>query len=109
VRERRFIDEVVARSTGISYPAINSSVLSDIAIHLPPLSDQRDIASYLDRETARIDALVAEKERMLVLLEHKRAALISRAVTCGLNPKAPPNPPASTGSARFRGIGRFGG
>lgn len=59
---------------------------------LPSLLQQNRIATYLDRETARIDALVAEKERMLDLLEQKRAALISRAVTCGLNPKAPTKP-----------------
>jgi len=50
------------------------------------------IADYLDRETARIDALVAEKEKMLALLEEKRAALISRAVTRGLDPTAPLKP-----------------
>ena len=58
----------------------------------PPLPEQMQIANYLDRETARIDALVAEKERMLALLEEKRAALISRVVTRGLNPQAPMKP-----------------
>lgn len=58
----------------------------------PSLATQRLIADYLDRETARIDALVAEKEIMLALLEEKRAALISRAVTRGLNPDAPLKP-----------------
>lgn len=59
--------------------------------HLPcPSQDiQRLIADYLDRETARIDGLIAEKERMLALLEEKRAALISRVVTHGLDPNAP--------------------
>lgn len=62
--------------------------------HLPcPEEDnQRLIADYLDRETVRIDALVAEKEKMLALLEEKRAALISRAVTRGLDPTAPLKP-----------------
>jgi type I restriction enzyme S subunit len=62
--------------------------------HLPcPEEDtQRLIADYLDRETARIDALVAEKERMLALLEEKHAALISRAVTRGLDESAPLKP-----------------
>lgn len=62
--------------------------------HLPcPSKDiQRLIANYLDRETARIDALIAEKERMLALLEEKRAALISRVVTRGLDPNAPLKP-----------------
>lgn len=57
-------------------------------IYLPPLLEQQSIAEYLDREVAHIDALVAEKERMLALLEDKRAVLISSAVTRGLNPKA---------------------
>lgn len=92
LREPRFLNEVVARSTGISYPAINSSELADIRVFIHNLDKQHRIATYLDRETARIDALVAEKERMLDLLEHKRAALISRAVTRGLNPKAPTKP-----------------
>jgi type I restriction enzyme, S subunit len=62
--------------------------------HLPcPNGEiQRLIADYLDRETARIDSLVAEKEKMLALLEEKRAALISRAVTRSLNPNAPLKP-----------------
>lgn len=62
--------------------------------HLPyPSQDiQCLIANYLDRETARIDGLIAEKERMLALLEEKRAALISRVVTRGLDPNAPLKP-----------------
>jgi type I restriction enzyme S subunit len=62
--------------------------------HLPYPDDdtQRLIADYLDRETARIDALVAEKEKMLALLEEKRGVLINRAVTRGLDPAAPLKP-----------------
>jgi len=63
--------------------------------HLLPFLEsetQHLIANYLDRETARIDALVAEKENMLALLEEKRTALISRAVTRGLNPDVPMKP-----------------
>lgn len=62
--------------------------------HLPyPEEDtQRLIADYLDRETARIDTLVAEKVKMLALLAEKRAALISCAVTRGLDPNAPLKP-----------------
>ena len=53
---------------------------------LPPLPEQRAIAAFLDRETARIDALVAKKQRLIELLQEKRAALISHAVTQGLDP-----------------------
>src|SRR5690606_2484733 len=52
-------------------------------------SEQRAIAAFLDRETARIDALVAKKERLIELLQEKRTALITRAVTKGLDPTVP--------------------
>ena len=53
------------------------------------LAEQRAIAAFLDRETARIDALVAKNERLIELLQEKRAALITRAVTKGLDPTVP--------------------
>lgn len=56
---------------------------------LPPPDEQRAIARYLDHETARIDALIEKKQRQIELLHEKRAALISHAVTKGLNPDAP--------------------
>ncbi len=55
----------------------------------PPLAEQRQISAFLDRETAKIDALVAEQERLIALLKEKRQAVISHAVTKGLNPDAP--------------------
>ena len=58
-------------------------------VHLPPLPQQRAIADYLDRETATLDAMVLTKERLLELLAEKRRALITRAVTRGLNPDVP--------------------
>lgn len=63
--------------------------IQDFRFPLPPLVVQSHISDYLDAETSQIDALVAEKERMLSLLEEKRAALVSRAVTRGLNPGVP--------------------
>lgn len=85
-RDTRFLWEVESRSTGVSYPAINSSALGDIEIALPPLDEQRRIAAWLDAETAHLDALIAEKQRMLALLAERRAARVSRAVTRGLDP-----------------------
>lgn len=89
LREPSFLAEVERRSVGVSYPAINASDLADIEVHLPSISNQRAIADYLDRETARLDALVAAKERVLGLLAEKRRTLITRAVTRGLDPRAP--------------------
>jgi type I restriction enzyme S subunit len=88
LREPAFLAEVEMRSVGVSYPAINASDLGDIPVYLPP-ENQRAIADYLDRETARLDALVAAKERVLGLLAEKRRALITRALTRGLDPRAP--------------------
>lgn len=56
---------------------------------IPTLPEQRTIAAFLDRETARIDALVAKKERLIELLQEKRTALITGAVTKGLDPNVP--------------------
>jgi len=59
---------------------------------LPPLAEQTQIAAFLERETAKIDALVAEQRRLMELLKEKRQAVISHAVTRGLNPEAPMKP-----------------
>ena len=75
-----------------SHARVNPSDIIKLKVHQPDLSVQESIADYLDRETARIDGLIAEKERMLALLEEKRAALISRVVTRGLDPNAPLKP-----------------
>ena len=53
------------------------------------MSEQSAIATFLDRETGKIDALIAEQEKLLTLLAEKRQATISHAVTRGLNPSAP--------------------
>ena len=55
----------------------------------PPAEEQSAIANFLDRETGKIDALIAEQERLVALLKEKRQALISHAVTKGLDPNAP--------------------
>lgn len=55
----------------------------------PPPEEQTDIATFLDHETAKIDALVAEQEKLITLLQEKRQAVISHAVTKGLNPNVP--------------------
>ncbi len=61
----------------------------ELVLPLPSLKEQRAISAYLDRETARIDALVAKKGRLIDLLQEQRTALITRAVTKGLDPNVP--------------------
>ena len=75
------ISEIIARSVGVSYPAINASEIARLPIPLPPPAEQRAIAAFLDRECGKIDTLTSEAERAIALLKERRAALISAAVT----------------------------
>lgn len=81
VQSSPFVEQVVAQSTGVSYPAINPSTLSNIKIPLPDIETQRQIADFLDRETGHIDALIAKKEAMIALMKEKREIMISDATT----------------------------
>ena len=75
---------------GSTTPSIFRKARFLLAHHLlPPLDEQGAIIAFLDRETARIDALIAKKRRLIELLREKRQAVISHAVTKGLDPNAP--------------------
>ena len=80
---------IFALSTASTIQHLPAEKLRVVRYPSPPRSQQRAIADYLDRETARLDALVVAKERVLGLLAEKRRALITRAVTRGLDPSAP--------------------
>lgn len=75
-------------TNGMGIPHVDGGFLKDLRVLSPDLHIQRNIANDLDRETIRIDALVEEKERMILLLEEKRAALVSHVVSRGLDPGA---------------------
>ncbi|WP_229289100.1 restriction endonuclease subunit S [Burkholderia pseudomallei] len=68
---------------------LTAETLRSYRFAFPPLHEQKQIVSFLDRETGKIDALIAEQEKLLTLLAEKRQATISQAVTRGLNPNAP--------------------
>lgn len=74
-------------SQSAAQPGISAEEVSNVLLAVPPLEEQRAISSYLKSETARLDALVAAKQRLLDLLAEKRKAIIATAVTRGLNPK----------------------
>ena len=68
---------------------VPENFIKDFVAGFPSLSEQRAIAAFLDRETARINALVAKQGRLIALLQEKCAALISHTVTKGLDPNVP--------------------
>jgi len=68
---------------------LNAEKVKNLLILLPPPSEQTAIATFLDRETAKIDALIAEQEKLIALLAEKRQATISHVVTKGLDPNVP--------------------
>ena len=67
-------------------PRVGPDQFENTLAPVPPSSEQHVITTFLDWETAKIDALVVQKERLIELLQEKRAALITRAVTKGLDP-----------------------
>jgi type I restriction enzyme S subunit len=83
-----FVDEVVARSVGVSYPAINPSEIGEMGVPMPDLAEQRAIADYLDTETTRIDALITKKRRLCQDLE-ARFRLIAFNMTTGSGTSLP--------------------
>jgi type I restriction enzyme S subunit len=74
---------------GATVESIEHTYLAETIIPLPSVDEQQTIATFLDRETAKIDALVAEQENLIALLKEKRQAVISHAVTKGLDPTVP--------------------
>ena len=81
-----FISIVDSSTYGAKMPRANWEFIGNLPLPVPPEDEQRSIAAFLDRETARIDALIKKKERQIELLHEKRSAIISHAVTKGLNP-----------------------
>ena len=82
-------DQYHIAANGITRFGLTGDSIRAGVFAFPPLPEQRAIAAFLDRETAKIDALVAKKERLIELLQEKRTALISHAVTKGLDPDVP--------------------
>ncbi|WP_428825403.1 restriction endonuclease subunit S [Azonexus sp. IMCC34842] len=78
---------ILCNKTTIAH--LTGEKLAEIGLPLAPLSEQQTIARFLDHKTAQIDALIAKKEALLQKLAEKRAALISQAVTQGLDPTVP--------------------
>jgi type I restriction enzyme S subunit len=68
---------------------IGMGVIENLHIAKPPFPEQQKIAQFLDHETAKIDTLIEKQQRLIELLKEKRQAVISHAVTKGLNPNAP--------------------
>lgn len=92
ILNRTFIDIVDGSTFGSKMPRASWEFVGGMVVTTPPISEQVQIANFLDRETAKIDALVSEQRRLMDLLKEKRQAVISHAVTKGLNPDAPMKP-----------------
>lgn len=73
--------ELLLRASGGGQPNINADKVRSLRIPAPPATEQRQIADYLDRETAKIDTLIAKVEQHIALAKERRAALITAAVT----------------------------
>jgi len=85
----RGLIKATCSGTSSSMQNLGQDQFRSFYIPLPPLPEQRSIATFLDRETTKIDELIAEQRQLIDLLKEKRQAVISHAVTKGLNPDAP--------------------
>lgn len=81
LRSKYFVEKVVSLSVGVSYPAINASVLASIKIPIPPKEEQLEITQYLKKETESIDKIVGLTEKHIDKLKEYKTAIISAAVT----------------------------
>jgi type I restriction enzyme S subunit len=88
-QSRPWTDLIAQLKGGMGVPHLFQSDLTKFPIPLPPPTEQSQIAAGLERETARIDALIEKKTRFFELLKEKRQALITQAVTKGLDPTVP--------------------
>jgi type I restriction enzyme S subunit len=82
-------DQFQIAANGITRFGLGGDAIRTGVFAIPPETEQRAIAAFLDRETAKIDVLIAKKERLIELLQEKRTELIARAVTRSLNPNVP--------------------
>lgn len=91
LRSHNFQEEYYRFGKGIVADlwSTNFSDMKNILLPVPSSTEQQKIAQFLDYETAKIDALIDEQKRLIELLREKRQAVISHAVTKGLNPDAP--------------------
>jgi len=80
--------QMACAGTSASMQNLSQEDFLRFILPMPPVAEQTAIAAFLDRETAKIDALIAEQEKLIALLTEKRQATISHAVTRGLNPDA---------------------
>ena len=78
--------EIINMSSGGGQPNINQEKVAGLKVSAPHCNEQIQIANFLDHETARIDTLIAKQKKLIALLKEKRQAVISHAVTKGLNP-----------------------
>ena len=80
--------QIRSKASGVKVFSITQSILSESTIIFPPLHEQQTIASYLDHKVSQIDALIAEKEKMVADLKAYRSSVITEAVTKGLDKNA---------------------
>ena len=85
-----FVEEIVARSVGVSYPAVNSSELGEIRVRLPSIDEQKAIADYLDIESNRIDALISKKHRLVELLSEYTDSVVLNGISGRLTSPSSP-------------------
>jgi len=82
-------EQFYMQANGVTRFGLSQAAIGNVRVPVPPLNEQARIADFLDRKTASIDTLIEKQEQLLALLAEKRQALITQAVTKGLDPNVP--------------------
>jgi type I restriction enzyme, S subunit len=82
-------DQLATRANGLTRVGLGQGALTSVRVPIPPLEEQRRIAGYLDRETCKIDTLIAKQEQLVATLTERRQSVITQGVTKGLNRAVP--------------------
>ena len=84
-----YLEEMENQSRGSTRQRISRTQLGEVCVTLPPFLEQQAIANFLDQKNAEIDSLIADKEKLIELLQEQRQGIITQAVTKGLIPNVP--------------------
>ena len=81
IRGNKFIDEVVSRSVGVSYPAITSSEIANLEVIIPSLNEQVKIGNYIDNKINKLNSIISNTQNQIDKIKEAKQSLISDAVT----------------------------
>ncbi len=83
---KKYIETIMANSYGVTYPAINSSIIGTFPCIIPKVHEQKQISEFLEQKIEKINSKISKNEKLIKKLHEKKQAIITHSVTKGLDP-----------------------